>query len=587
VTPADVARRRGLIDAANRLATAASPNVKKYEQLAKDMVSAYATGDAEAMHRINEHYGRSSTVEDLRALVWRLIYKVRRAGGAAHAFGIPEARELISRTSGFPNWTTLTEAAAKGVPPPGDAYIFDPQENRIGPRRNLAAKEWDALIGAMRDRRIPALAANGMMTDDLLNQISQLDFVTSLNLSGSRQLTDNGLQCLARMPQLEHLELGDMNLTDRGLDVLRHLSGLRSFRMCWQRGISDAGVSNLRFCEDIQTVDLMGTPTGDGAIQALRGKSNLRHFKTGRLVTDAGLPLLQGFPIFATREDGEFRYDLMGASTQPNSLLIDGPFTNAGLATLAGLDGLFALDLFWHVTNITSNGFTVLAGLPNLHSLGCDGKLSDDDAMRHIAAMSRLRLLRAQGTVATDDGFIALSRSASLEYFWGRECPNLTGRGFLAFSRLPTLRGIGVSCKNVDDEALSVLPSFPALRQLMPMDVSDHGFRHVGRCEHLDDLWCMYCRDTTDAATEHIAGLRLKTYYAGLTHITDRSLELLGPMTSLELIELYETKSVTDAGLTYIAGLPRLREVRLSGLPHVSLEGTKVFPPHVRVNYWQ
>jgi len=33
----------------------------------------------------------------------------------------------------------------------------------------------------------------------------------------------------------------------------------------------------------------------------------------------------------------------------------------------------------------------------------------------------------------------------------------------------------------VDDEGLSALPRFPALRELMPMDVPDEGYRHIGR----------------------------------------------------------------------------------------------------------
>src|SRR5207253_1989731 len=111
------------------------------------------------------------------------------------------------------------------------------------------------------------------------------------------------------------------------------------------------------------------------------------------------------------------------------------------------------------------------------------------------------------------------------------------------------------------------------------------GFRHIGRCERLDRLTCMYCRDTTDAATEHIAGLRLRYYYAGLTLITDRSLEILGRMPSLEQLELYECKGVTDAGLVLVAGLPRLREVQLEGLPGVTFEGTRIFPAQVRVKY--
>ena len=95
----------------------------------------------------------------------------------------------------------------------------------------------------------------------------------------------------------------------------------------------------------------------------------------------------------------------------------------------------------------------------------------------------------------------------------------------------------------------------------------------------------MYCRETTDIATEHIAGLHLRYYYAGLTQITDRSLAILGGMSSLEQIELYECKGVTDEGVRLLAGLPNLREVHLDGLPGVTVTGSQVFPKNVRVLY--
>jgi len=116
--------------------------------------------------------------------------------------------------------------------------------------------------------------------------------------------------------------------------------------------------------------------------------------------------------------------------------------------------------------------------------------------------------------------------------------------------------------------------------------VTDEGFRHVGRCEQLESLWCMYCRDTGDAATEHIAGLsNLKSYYAGQTRITDRSLEILGRMPSLERLEFWNCAAITDAGVAHLAGLPRLREVHLSGVHKVTLEGAAVFPARIRVDY--
>jgi hypothetical protein len=329
----------------------------------------------------------------------------------------------------------------------------------------------------------------------------------------------------------------------------------------------------------------MGSPTGDGAIEALQGKRLLRSFSTGRLVTDRGLPLLHNFPMLKKWQGGDIASSSKEALADAPRLLIDGPFSNIGLAGLAGLEGVFELDLFWHVSGITTDGFAHLIHLPNLGSLGCDGKLSDDTAMRYIASMPRLRRLRAQESIATDEGFIALSQSKTIESIWGRECPNFGSRGFIALSRMPALRGFGIGCKNVDDAALSRLPDFPALQELTPIGFQDEGFRHVGRCKRLERLTCMYCRDTTDIATEHIAGLGLKYYYAGLTKITDRSLALLGRMPSLKQVDLYECQDVTDAGLPFLAGLPRLREVHLDGLPGVTLEGTRVFPASVRVYY--
>ena len=158
-----------------------------------------------------------------------------------------------------------------------------------------------------------------------------------------------------------------------GLEVepLRLDQGLRS------QGISDAGLGDLAFCEELESVNLMGTPAGDGAIQALTGKRRLRHFKTGRGVTDAGLALLHEFPDFKTWQGGEVKYGMISFESEPNHLLIDGGFTDAGLASLAGLDGLFGLGFFWHCKKFTSAGLEPLKDLRNLGFLGCQDKHCD------------------------------------------------------------------------------------------------------------------------------------------------------------------------------------------------------------------
>jgi len=276
----------------------------------------------------------------------------------------------------------------------------------------------------------------------------------------------------------------------------------------------------------------------------------------------------------------------MSFSAEPTNLLIDGPFTAKGLSSLRGLDGLTGLSFFWHTSDLRGDDLQFLDGLSNLVYLGCQGSLCDDDAMQHIAALPKLRMLMGQGTVATDEGFRRFAQSQTIEYLWGRECPNLTSRGFMALSKMPALKGLAVSCKFVDDEGLASLPDFPSLKELMPMDVIDDGFRHISRSEQIESLILMYCRDTTDVATSHIVGMpRLKKYHAGYTLITDASLQFLSRIKSLEEMSFEGCEFITDAGVAFLTTLPHLREISIGGCPKVRQSGVTGFASGVAVNY--
>jgi hypothetical protein len=445
-----------------------------------------------------------------------------------------------------------------------------------------SSRDWDQVHAVMRDRRLPGLHASGQMTDALLERISRLEHITMLDLEGSKSLTDEGLHYLARLPQLRHLNLMGCRITDRGLEVLRHLPQLESIVLTWTR-TTDVGAAHLVACENLQSVDLNGTQTGDGAIHALAGKHKLRDFRSGNAVTDAGLALLKELPVFRSWQGGAPRMSLLGFDAGPNFLMLRGLFTDKGVAQLSALDGLFALNVDNDQLTITGAALASLVDLPHFSWLAFDAK---DESMPYIAALPHLRFLMCQDTVAGDDGFVALSRSQSIEYIWGRRCYNLRGRGFTALGEMPALRSLSVSCRNVDDAALSALPRFPALRELMPMDVPDDGYRHIGRCENLESLVLMYCRDTTDVATTHIASLaNLKKYFASYNRISDRTPEILSGVLSLEEIEFDACAGLSNAGIVALARLPRLRELRVSGMPNVTADVAAAFPDHVSVGY--
>ena len=230
-----------------------------YSRLAQDYVLAHDAQDAAALQRLNEHYRRAFTPDDLLAEIWRRVYAFRqRSSQVPKNFLTPdEAQMLVAQNAGFGSWDALMESLVTGaspIPP----YSIDLQRHAIAPRRLLSDDEWDQLIGVMKERRIAGLFANGLMTDAVLARIAELDHVVALGLGGSRGLSDDGLLQLARMPQLTWLNLSEFpggRLTDRGLDALRHLPNLRVFEMSWQTGITDAGVANLRFCDQLELGD--------------------------------------------------------------------------------------------------------------------------------------------------------------------------------------------------------------------------------------------------------------------------------------------------------------------------------------------
>lgn len=196
-----------------------------FQTVAEDYVKGF-DGDTAALERLNAHYGRSFTLDDLRAEVWRRVYAFRQRSfrGSKSYLQLEEAQTIVAQDAGFGSWTALMEAAAAGVAPHGESYAIDPKENSISPRRRMSGSDWDALLGAVREHRIADVDANGLMTDAVLARIAETGHVTRLNLGGSRELTDDGLLHLARMPQLEHLILNEYpggKLTDRGLEVLR------------------------------------------------------------------------------------------------------------------------------------------------------------------------------------------------------------------------------------------------------------------------------------------------------------------------------------------------------------------------------
>jgi hypothetical protein len=483
-------------------AARSAATLAQYDAMAEALLEAYRTGTPEAMERHYRYTWHRRVWSAMRTYVQLDLDKRPSEPGGDVAITLDDARYLVARERGFETWDALRASAAN-------------------------------LPGAA-----PHITTVAQAKMQQLREVLECGETTELDVSGIREITDADLIAIGRLTRLERLNLAGTSITD-------------------------AGLVHLRACEALRDVNLAWTHTGDDALRALAGRPHLHTFQSGVGVTDDGIALLHEWPVFKTWQGGEERLDLLGWDAEPNFLMLRGPFTDRGLAHLRGLDGLFALNVDDARLGITAACLDTLRELPHLARLSVE---ATDAWMPGLAALPHLRFLGIQDTPASDDGWVQLARSTTIEKIWGRRCHGLRDAGFRALARMPRIRGLSVSCLKVSDDAVAVLPEFPSLRELMPMDIPDAGYRHVGRCVDLESLILMYCRDTTDAATEHLTGLSKLTYYFNsYTTITDRTPEILSTMDSLERITFDACHGLTDAGIATLARLPRLRELSVAG----------------------
>ena len=118
-TAADWALKRGMIDVARRLGivgdTGASPSkaVQEYEALADDLLFAFESGVAESLDRLQRHYRRSFTHDELRAAVRERMAAIPEFERPPNYFSRDYARLLVAREAGYRSWVEFVAALTR------------------------------------------------------------------------------------------------------------------------------------------------------------------------------------------------------------------------------------------------------------------------------------------------------------------------------------------------------------------------------------------------------------------------------------------------------------------------------------------
>ena len=98
--------------------------------------------------------------------------------------------------------------------------------------------------------------------DDDLCQLSQdlagWSMITSLDLAENRKVTDDGLECLKKLPELVYLNLSSCDITDKGLPYLLALQHLKVLNLTYCHRLTDLGLRTIKGLPHLVFLDLQG-----------------------------------------------------------------------------------------------------------------------------------------------------------------------------------------------------------------------------------------------------------------------------------------------------------------------------------------
>ena len=178
---------------------------------------------------------------------------------------LDDARHLVAVEYGFENWNAV-RSFAETAPATPMLATKPVRIKRAGEGDEdgaiASSRDWHEIVRLLEANSGSRLDAGGEMSDDVLALISRVELLTDLSLGGSRAVTDDGIQHLARLQNLKRLDLRETAITDRGLSVLRQLRQLEAISLA-QTAVTDEGVRELAECHQLCEVDLAGTPDRD------------------------------------------------------------------------------------------------------------------------------------------------------------------------------------------------------------------------------------------------------------------------------------------------------------------------------------
>jgi len=255
--------------------------------------------------------------------------------------------------------------------------------------------------------------------------------IVAVNLRGS-WVSDVDMIELARLPDLERLDLSHTRISDEGMLNLKPAPKIQDLKLFYSEWITDQGLTAIKEWKHLKRLDVRGTRISDGTLEIVSHLTGLEALDIAHTeVTDVGLENLITLVNLKELALGRGRLsnsglvalrmlptlthlDLSGARPTPP----DSPGGRGGgagipeemLKAIAELKDLRVLYLGYSAIN--ADGLRVLSVLDKVEKLGLQGcSRVDDAALAELAKWKSLKYLDVQEDPVTEKG-LAMFREA-------------------------------------------------------------------------------------------------------------------------------------------------------------------------------
>jgi len=239
------------------------------------------------------------------------------------------------------------------------------------------------------------------------------------------------------------------------------------------------------------------------------------------------------------------------------NISLDDTFGDDDLRNLEPLQSLLCVNIY--SDQITDSAFGRLAKLKNLIAVTIGSAKIDGSGLNALSGLKKLGTLCLRNCRLDDEGMKNL-KGMQLQTL-DLQSPAITDRGIDAIKGMTTLRTLYISDAALTDRAFGPIANIKGLSSLLIINspkIDGSGLKELSALKQLETLNLSRCH-INDEGVKNLKGLRLKRLNLGFTEITDRAIDEIKDMTSLETVYLAGTRTTKAAIFEKLKGIKGLK----------------------------